>query len=95
MEERYFRYLCLSLAKWASWCSEREINPIRADISATLEFLAFEFQSRKAYRTLNVYRLATSMTHPRIDSTRVGEHPLVTQLLKGIFNSRPPLPRYS
>lgn len=35
------------------------------------------------------------MTHPTIDSVRVGEHPMVCQLLKGIFNSRPPQPRYS
>ena len=32
---------------------------------------------------------------PNIDSVRVGEHPLVVQLLKGAFNLRPPLPRYS
>ena len=35
------------------------------------------------------------MTHPLIDNLRVGEHPLVSQLLKGMFHSRPPLPRYS
>ena len=35
------------------------------------------------------------MTHPKIDNHRVGEHPFVTQLLKGIFNSRPPQSRYS
>ena len=35
------------------------------------------------------------MTHPPIDNLRVGEHPLISQLLKGMFNSRPPLPRYS
>lgn len=35
------------------------------------------------------------MTHPTIDSVRVGEHPMVCQLMKGIFNRRPPLPRYT
>lgn len=35
------------------------------------------------------------MTHPSIDSLRVGEHPMVCQLMKGIFNKRPPLPRYT
>lgn len=49
----------------------------------------------KAYRTLNVYLSAVSMTHLPVDYFRVGEHPLITQLLKGMFNSRPPLPRYS
>ena len=35
------------------------------------------------------------MTHPRVDSLRVGEQPSVKQLPRGIFNSRPPLSRYS
>ena len=35
------------------------------------------------------------MIHPTIDSLRVGEHPLVCQLMKGIINKKPPLPRYT
>ena len=35
------------------------------------------------------------MTHPPIDNLRMGEHPLVSQLLKGTFHSRPPSPRSS
>ena len=35
------------------------------------------------------------MTHPLIDNLRVGEHLLVSQLLKGMFHSHPPLPRHS
>ena len=35
------------------------------------------------------------MTHQEVDGTRVGQHPLVTQLLKGVFNSHPSAPRYS
>ena len=32
--------------------------------------------------------------HERVDGCTVGEHPLVTRLMKGVFNDRPPLPRY-
>ena len=77
--------------KWSSWCAERKVNPISASLSDIINFLAGEFQQA----TLNVYRFAISMTHPVIDSHRVGEHPMICQLLKGIFNSRPPQPRYS
>ena len=80
---------------WNSWCSKRKIIPILASIESVLEFLTQEFNAGKAYRTFNVYRSAISSTHPRIDSLRVGEHPLVVQLLKGAYNLRPPLPRYS
>ena len=81
--------------KWASWCNQQQVNPLSAPLSAVLDFLTREFNSGKAYRSINVYRSAISMTHPTIDSLRFGEHPLVCQLMKGIFNKRPPLPRYT
>ena len=33
--------------------------------------------------------------HERIDGYTVGQHPLVTRLMKGVFNERPPLPKYT
>ena len=60
-----------------------------------LEFLKDHFKGGKAYRTLNVYRSALSAVLPLVDSFRVGAHPLVTQLLKGISQLRPPVPKYS
>ena len=36
-----------------------------------------------------------SSTHENIDGTPIGQHPLVKQLFKGVYNSRPPQPRYS
>ena len=81
--------------RWDSWCRERKLNSVQASVESILEFLTSEFNLGRAYRTLNVYRSAISSTHPKIDSVRVGEHPLVVQLLKGAYNLRPPLPRYS
>ena len=81
--------------KWDSWCCGRQINSVHAPIEATLEFLTSKFNSGKAHRTLNVYWSAISSTHAHIDFVCVGEHPLVDQLLKGAYNMRPPLPRYS
>ena len=47
------------------------------------------------YRSLNAYRSAISSVHERVDGFTVGQHPLVTRLMKGVFNDRPPLPRYT
>ena len=33
--------------------------------------------------------------HEKVDGVQVGQHPMVTRLLKGVFHERPPLPRYS
>ena len=43
--------------------------------------------SFKKYRTLNVYRSTISSTHPKIDSVRVGEHPLNGPIVKGSIQS--------
>ena len=34
------------------------------------------------------------MTHLRVDGICVGSHPFISRLIKGIFNLRPPYPRY-
>ena len=35
------------------------------------------------------------MTHVEVNGIQVGQHPLVTCFLKGVFNSRPPAPKYT
>ena len=35
------------------------------------------------------------MTHDEVDGTRVGQHPLVSRFLKGVFNICPPAPKYA
>ena len=47
----------------------------------------------KEYRTVNNYRSAISLYHEQIEGYKVGQHPLITQLLKGISKDRPPKPK--
>ena len=58
-------------------------------------YLTEYFNGGAAYRSVNVARSAISTTHAKLDGLPVGQHPLVIQLLKGMFNNRPPKPRYS
>ena len=60
-----------------------------------VNFLAHLFTQGYSYNLLNSYRSAISSVHEKRDGYDVGQHPLVTRLLKGVFNDRPPLPRYS
>lgn len=71
--------------RWDSWCREQKLNSVQASVASILEFLTSEFNLGRAYRTLHVYQSAISSTHHKIDSVRVGEHPLVVQLLKGTY----------
>ena len=81
--------------KWAQWCSNREENHFSAPIASFLGFLAHQFSLGREYRSLNVYRSAISSTHLPVDGFPVRQHPLVSRLLKGVFNTRPPRPRYT
>lgn len=35
------------------------------------------------------------MTHEKVEGVPIGQHPLVTRLMKGVYNLRPPKPRYT
>ena len=46
------------------------------------------------YRTINTILSAVSMTHSHIKGTPIGQHPLVSRLLRGVYNTRPPQPSH-
>jgi len=60
-----------------------------------LDFLATQFHEGKEYRTINVYRFALSAVLLLIDGHQAGSHPLVCQLLKGVYQLPPPQPCYA
>lgn len=60
-----------------------------------VNFLAHLYEQGYQYRSLNSYRSAISSVHEKVDGYEVGQHPLVTRLIKGAFHERPPQPRYS
>ena len=81
--------------KWIGWCSERSADPISCPIGEVVNFLADLFSQGYQYRSLNAYRSAISSVHDKVDGYDVGQHPLVSRLLKGAFHQQPPQPRYT
>ena len=81
--------------KWNSWCVEHHCDPISPPLPAVLNFLCCQFQAGYAYRSLIVYTSALSAILPQVDAQKVGSHPLVSQFLMGVFQLRPPPPRYT
>ena len=51
------------------------------------------FEKNLSYSSLNTARSALS-TVITVDGMSIGNHPLVVRFLKGVFNLRPPVPRY-
>jgi len=84
-----------SFDKWARWCSERDRDPLSGPISDVANFLAELFEQGYQYSSLNAYRSAISSTHERVDGLPVRQHPTIVRVLKGAYNKRPPLPKYS
>ena len=80
--------------KWNSWCMEQSRDPTKGPIADVVNFLAELFHQGYQYCSLNAYRSAISSVHEKVDGEPVGQHPLVSQVLKGAFNERPSKPRY-
>ena len=83
-----------SWSKWTSWCGERKIDPFRCAIGKVLGYLGYLFGSDYEYRTIGFHRSAISAYHEYVYTKPVCQHPHVCALLKGVFNHRPPQPRY-
>ena len=59
-----------------------------------LTFLTEQFNSRSlSYRTIGVYMACISQLHDLIEGQQVGNLPLVSRFMKGIFELRTPEPR--
>ena len=81
--------------KWASWCHQQSCDPFLGPVTEVANFLAHLFAQEYQYNSINTYRSAISSAHEKEDGYNVGQHPLITRLLKGIFYDKPPLPKYS
>ena len=80
---------------WANWCIRNNANPLSSDINQILKFLSDSFLAGKSFSTINGLRSMLSTTLGKIDGFDIGKHPLVVQLLKGVYHSNPPRPKYN
>lgn len=81
--------------KFHSWCAEEQVDPIRCDLSSILDYLAGLFESGLGYSYIGLHRSAISAFHEPIEGITVGKHPRVCSLMSGVFNKRPPVPKYN
>ena len=82
-------------AKWCSWSRQRQIDPFCPAVSDLVHFLTELFEQGKQYSTINTYRSVISSTVPPLDGSPLGQHKIVCSFMRGVFNKRPPKPRYS
>lgn len=83
--------------KWTKFCDTRHIVWTHTKVGVLLDFFNVLYYEEKAgYSVLNTARsaLASFLILDDCNYT-VGTHPLICRYLKGVFNLRPPRPRYS
>ena len=78
------------------FCKRIKVNPLKATVSQGLEFLHSLHVRGLSYSSINTARSAIS-SFLSIGSRKIefGSHKLVCQYMKGIFNLKPSLPRYT
>lgn len=91
-KEQYLTYL----KQWEKYCKSRLKNPFTADVAVGLEFLNIQRKKGLGYSAINTARSALSSIMSRDKAgNEFGSHPLVCRFMKGVFQQKPALPRYS
>ena len=83
------------MQKWQNFCSRRSVDPISPTINQVLEFFTELYDNKCGYSALNSARSALSALISLPGDLSIGNHPLITRFLKGVFQIWPALPRYS
>ena len=83
------------IKKWTNFCCHRQIDHIQPTIAEVLDFLTTLFEQGLTYSAINTARSALSSYIVLENGQSADQHPLVSRLMKGIFQEKPPRSRYS
>lgn len=82
------------LSRWEKFCRARNINAFNPSVETGIEFLTSLFSSGLGYSAINTARSALSSVITLTNGT-FGNQPLVVRFMKGIYEMKPSLPRYT
>lgn len=89
-QKQYITYI----KKWFTFCREKQIDSVQANISSILEYLTELYESGCGYSVINTARCALSAIGIVKEGFAVGAHPLIVRFMKGVFNLKPTKSRY-
>ena len=78
---------------WLKFCKDTSISYIHPTLQQVLDFLTHQSKT-VGYSAVATARSALS-SFITVDGIKVGEHPLVSRFMSGLFNQKPALPRYT
>ena len=85
----------IHLSRWEMSCKSRNIKEFNASIENGIDFLASLYEKDLGYSAINTARSALSSVLDLPGGNTFGTHPVVTRFLKGVFELKPSLPRYT
>ena len=81
------------IKKWQQFCAERQADPLHSTVEVILDFLTDLYDKGFSYSAINSARSALS-SYVYLDNYQVGNHPLISRLVKGVYQLRTPMPKY-
>ena len=75
-------------------CSKREVNPISPTVAEGVKFIGELYDEGIGYSGLNTGRSALSAIITLSNNISFGYHTSVPRFMKGVYETRPSLPKY-
>ena len=82
-------------SKWESYTRKWKIDPFHPTIGEVLDFLQNLYDRAFSYSALNTARSSLSSFIILGGNLTIGTHPLVQRYMKGVFQARPAVTRYT
>ena len=83
------------MQRFTQYCHQRNVDLFYAATKIGIEYLKKYFHAGVGYSSVNTARFVLSTVIKTENDIPFGELPLVCRFLKGVFNLRPALPKYS
>lgn len=77
------------------FCDRQAINSFSVSVNDIIEFLTEQFEEGLGYSAINTARSAISSLGITFAGFSAGTHPMVIRFMKGVYNLRPPVSRYT
>ena len=90
-QKRYASYI----QRWCRYAYRRHIDPVSPTVREPLNILATLLESGLGYNAIRVARSALSSYLVLKDGVPFGQQKLVIRFIKGVFEMKPALPKYS
>lgn len=83
------------LKRWRQYCDDKDIDLFQPRVHNGVEFLVSLYKAGLGYSAVNTARSALSSLLILDSNEKFGDHPLVVRCMKGIFELKPSLPKYT